>query len=214
MGSKGHQRNAERDIEAGLKMIRFLIGLSPREFEKYKLHKLHLVPRNSWNRLSEEEKERAFEMGIETRSDDYNTHTGKPVDEMPISAGSVQVSEDDESKEIASTPAHNMSSDERTWFVVRQVVDIIISSPNARLEAECFRLASGLGGFDNITESNIARKHGVTRAAVSKRCVRLTKILGIRPSQFMRPLEMREKYRKSRKKSLQMKNQKQKPCRS
>ena len=62
-------------------------------------------------------------------------------------------------------------------------------------------LVSGLlYGGDAMAE--IARRHGVTRAAVSKRCVELTELLGLRPSRAMRSLTARESYRDARIRSL------------
>lgn len=61
--------------------------------------------------------------------------------------------------------------------------------------------AAGLNnGGDSMAE--IARRHGVTRAAVSKRCVELTELLGLRPSRAMRSLTARESYRDARIRSL------------
>lgn len=186
-------------------MARFLLGLKPSQFERYKENDLHIIPRGSWNRLTEEEKAKARKIGIEARADDYQTHNGKPVDELPIAAqndGPDAVEEVEDSKGKAA-PIAEIAADERTWFVVRQILDIIIAAPNARLEAECFRISSGLGMLDSITEASVARKHGLTRAAISKRCVRQTKLIGIRPSQYMRSIPLRETYRKARIRSLE-----------
>ena len=44
----------------------------------------------------------------------------------------------------------------------------------------------------------IARRHGVTRAAVSKRCCELSELLDLRPSRAMRSLTARKRYRSAR----------------
>lgn len=44
----------------------------------------------------------------------------------------------------------------------------------------------------------IAQRHGVTRAAVSKRCVELTEKLGVMPSRAMRSLTARAAYAHAR----------------
>lgn len=192
-------------------MARHLLGLNKREFDKFRKSDLHIVPRSSWNRLTEEERKRARKIGIEARGDDYQTHAGAPIDELPIAdPEGPSIPEEplkpEEAAEPQEHPIASLPTDERTWYVVRQVLDLIIAAPNARLEAECFRISSGLGFLDEITEASIARKHGLTRAAVSKRCVRQTKLLGIRPSQYMRSMPLREKYRKARYRSLAKKN--------
>jgi hypothetical protein len=91
--------------------------------------------------------------------------------------------------------------DEAVRDAVRHVIAEILGHDNARLTAECFALVSGLlYGGDSMAE--IARRHGVTRAAVSKRCVELTELLGLRPSRAMRSLTARESYRDARIRSL------------
>jgi len=208
----GHHREAERDIQAGLEMARHLLGLSKREFDKYKVADLHIVPRAAWNRLTKDEKQAARRKGIAFKGDDYQTHSGISVEELPIADSQLdpeEIMESAEKIECGAKTAHpitELSADERTWYALRQVLDMIISAPNSRLEAECFRISSGLGELDDITEASIARKHGLTRAAISKRCVRQTKLLGLRPSQFMRSLNMREVYRKARNRSLKMRD--------
>jgi hypothetical protein len=49
---------------------------------------------------------------------------------------------------------------------------------------------------DSMTE--IAKRHGVTRAAVSKRCVELTRALNLNPSRAMRSVSARQSYRRAR----------------
>ena len=46
--------------------------------------------------------------------------------------------------------------------------------------------------------TEIAKRHGITRAAVSKRCVELTLALDLMPSRAMRSLNARHSYRQSR----------------
>jgi hypothetical protein len=57
--------------------------------------------------------------------------------------------------------------------------DIIdLSHDNARLTAECIALVSGLS-YTGSSMTEIAARHGITRAAVSKRCVELTELLDL-----------------------------------
>ena len=76
----------------------------------------------------------------------------------------------------------------------------IICHDNARLTAECIALVSGLA-YTGSSMTEIAKRHGVTRAAVSKRCVELTELLDLRPSRAMRSLTARKAYRSARIKS-------------
>jgi hypothetical protein len=96
--------------------------------------------------------------------------------------------------EIATTDA---SDAERIWDVVRRVVAEVISHDNARLTAECIALASGFS-YEGSSMTDIAKRHGITRAAISKRCVELTEMLDLRPSRAMRSLTARKSYRSAR----------------
>jgi hypothetical protein len=89
---------------------------------------------------------------------------------------------------------------EQIWDTVRRVLGEILCHHNARLTAECIALVSGLS-YTGSSMTEIAEKHGITRAAVSKRCVELTELLGIRPSRAMRSLTARNRYRDARLKS-------------
>ena len=80
---------------------------------------------------------------------------------------------------------------------VRRVLGEIIFHGNSRLTAECLAIVTGLN-FTGASMTEVARKHGVTRAAVSKRCVELTELLGLRPSRAMRPLTSRTASRSAR----------------
>ena len=68
---------------------------------------------------------------------------------------------------------------------------------NARLSLECLALVTGLT-YDGDSMTRIATKYGVTRAAVSKRCVELTQALNLNPSRAMRSRKARTSYRSSR----------------
>jgi hypothetical protein len=73
----------------------------------------------------------------------------------------------------------------------------MLMQSNASLSLDCLALVTGLAYFgDTMTE--IAKRHDVTRAAVSKRCVELTQSLNLKPSRAMRSLLARESYHKAR----------------
>jgi DNA polymerase-1 len=76
----------------------------------------------------------------------------------------------------------------------------IVSTVHDEVVVECIALVSGLN-YSGASMTQIAAKHGITRAAVSKRCVELTELLGIRPSRAMRSLTARKRYRDARLKS-------------
>ena len=95
------------------------------------------------------------------------------------------------------TAATGEPDDERIWDVVRRVLAEVISHDNARLTAECIALASGFS-YERSSMTDIAKRHGITRAAISKRCVELTEMLDLRPSRAMRSLTARKSYRSAR----------------
>jgi hypothetical protein len=83
--------------------------------------------------------------------------------------------------------------DEKLWDVMRRVLGELLSAPNRGLTLECFALVSGLS-YTGDSMTQIAQRHGVGRAAVSKRCVELTERLGLPPSRAMRSLTARRAY--------------------
>jgi hypothetical protein len=95
--------------------------------------------------------------------------------------------------ESADAPAVESGSDERLWDALRRLLGELLNQKNAALSIECLAVVSGIGFMgDSMTE--IAHRNGVTRAAVSKRCVELTQKLKLNPSRAMRSLTARISY--------------------
>jgi len=86
---------------------------------------------------------------------------------------------------------------EAAWSTARHVLGEVLNHNNARLTAECIALVSGLI-YSGDSMTAIAKRHGISRAAVSKRCVELTELLNLRPSRAMRSLTARNTYRSAR----------------
>ena len=85
-------------------------------------------------------------------------------------------------------------SSEALWDALRRLIGEILTLPNRSLTVECLAVVSGLSyAGDSMTD--IAKRHSVTRAAVSKRCVELTEKLSLMPSRAMRTLTARKSYR-------------------
>ncbi len=97
-------------------------------------------------------------------------------------------------------PAAAAPDHELVWAAVRRILGEVLQQGNPRLTVECLALVSGLA-YTGDSMSEIARRHGITRAAVSKRCVELTEQLDLRPSRAMRSLTARRRYRAARIKS-------------
>ena len=70
---------------------------------------------------------------------------------------------------------------------LRRLIGEMLMQSNASLSLECLALVTGLA-YDGGSMTEIAERHEVTRAAVSKRCVELTIALNLKPSRAMRSL--------------------------
>ena len=119
---------------------------------------------------------------------------GDAADSPLMSEGSDPALEPEADPPQASTAP---ADDDQVWDAVRRIMGEVISHDNARLTAECIALASGLA-YTGSSMTEIAERHGITRAAVSKRCVELTELLDLRPSRAMRSLTARKVYRNAR----------------
>ena len=81
--------------------------------------------------------------------------------------------------------------------VLRHLVADLVSEGNMRLTMECLALALGLSAYNGESMTEIAKRHGISRAAVSKRCVDITERLNLPPSRGMRSEMARKIYRRS-----------------
>lgn len=152
--------------------------------------------------LPPEERERLGELGLD-RASVPGAGTGAPSRDLAessmASCGPEEVAEVED--ELAPTDDADAADPERLHDLLRRLVGELIGQDNARLSLECLALVTGLVYCgDSMTE--IAKRHGVTRAAVSKRCVELTRALNLQPSRAMRSLPARQSYRRARLKHL------------
>ena len=85
--------------------------------------------------------------------------------------------------------------------ILRRLVGELIGQDNSNLSVHCLALVTGLT-YEGNSMTAIAEQHGVTRAAVSKRCVELTQALNLKPSRAMRSLKARHSYRRARNRHL------------
>ena len=119
-------------------------------------------------------------------------HTGKRLDvsDIPLAA------KEDGAQE--SGDIHGEQGCEPTWAALRFLIADLLADPNPALGIDCLALVSGVG-FMGESMSSIAKRHCVTRAAVSKRCVQLTQELRMMPARSMRSLTARNAYRTTQK---------------
>lgn len=117
---------------------------------------------------------------------------------------SVQPEESDEAVDDVEsnqgTPDH-----EDVLHFIRRLVGELLGQDNVRLSVECLALATGIS-YTGDSMTDIARRHGFTRAAVSKRCVEFTYALGLAPSRAMRSAKARQSYRRRRMDELNQQN--------
>ncbi len=81
--------------------------------------------------------------------------------------------------------------------ILRHLVADLIDEANMRLTVECLAISLGLSAYNGDSMTTIAKRCGVTRAAVSKRCVDITRRLKVLPSRAMRSVKARKVYRKA-----------------
>jgi hypothetical protein len=152
--------------------------------------------------LPPEERERLGELGLD-RASVPGAGTGAPTRDLAessmASCGPVEIVEAE--TEPGAAPSLDEPDPERLHDLLRRLVGELIGQDNARLSLECLALVTGLSYCgDSMTE--IAARHGVTRAAVSKRCVELSRALNLKPSRAMRSISARQSYRRARLKHL------------
>jgi predicted transcriptional regulator len=68
---------------------------------------------------------------------------------------------------------------------MRRVIGEILAQRNRSLAAEVLSLVTGVA-YLGASEAKIAKRFGITRAAVSKRAVELCERLGVQPSRAMK----------------------------
>ncbi len=157
--------------------------------------------------LPADELARLTALGLaEPLHDDHRASgTGLDDDIANSPAASVPAAEPDEPDDPQEAPEPSPHPEpspdtklpqEALWDALRRLVGEILVMPNRSLTVECLAVVSGLSYVgDSLTD--IARRHRVTRAAVSKRCVDLTERLSLPPSRAMRSLTARRSYREA-----------------
>lgn len=82
--------------------------------------------------------------------------------------------------------------DSPALVMARRLIGFMLADPSPALGIECLALVTNIG-YEGASMADIARRHKVTRAAVSKRCVELCESLGIPPTRAMRSEKCRKK---------------------
>ena len=82
----------------------------------------------------------------------------------------------------------------QTLRISQVILREIAFSQDPQLEAEIMALGAGVMLEDKATITKLARKHGLTKQAISKRMIRFCVDNGLPPSSYMRPERDRETY--------------------
>lgn len=140
----------------------------------------------------------------------HDDETVMSLTESPDIQPDDQVEEDDERAFAAAqsatsaipTPAADSSPSPGGYLAAGDILASfcarIRAHPNPLLafDAACF--ASGLMDIEGLSETALAKRHGVTRAAFSRLVVQWSQTFALPPSRGMRSKRARQSYRKSR----------------
>lgn len=87
----------------------------------------------------------------------------------------------------------------RAARLIEQFVLILDEARNVKMTLQCMKLTmpSGIGYLEGSSMAEVAAKFGVTKAAISKQCLRLIEELNLPPSRHMRSEQARELARKT-----------------
>lgn len=156
--------------------------------------------------LSREERRLAKEMGLE----EAYLPCGSGGATKDAAESSRARCEDTLNDEAPIAHARTNVDDETMHELLRTLVGEVMMQENSRLSLECISLITGLA-YCGDSMTSIAKRHNVTRAAVSKRCLELTLGLNLNPSRAMRSLLAREHYFLARHDHLKTRHQRHKP---
>ena len=147
--------------------------------------------------LTPEERHQLADLGLE-KPQMADTNAGGFCNAAELAACAVMPEDVDHRDEVRESEVYPQFADsEAAHDLLRLLIGELLSQDNARLSVECLALVPGLA-YDGDSMTDIAKRHSITRAAVSKRCVEFTHALRLDPCRAMRSLKARESYRNSR----------------
>ena len=144
----------------------------------------------AWKNFTARQRKQLEKAGITgPEAPSYQTH--KHDDDSLLARAAEPVTDDSSASEISPD----------VMDVLRRILGELMAQDNIRLTLECLALVTGLS-YSGSSMTEIAKRHGVTRAAVSKRCVDITNALGLPPSRAMRALTARSSYERRQRRVL------------
>jgi hypothetical protein len=161
-----HQRQAEADQEYEREYIAWTASMTPQEREQ--LAALGLDSPEIPKRSA----------GIGVSRDAAEQSAAQTLDEIAAPDADEGITE----------------ADLRTCEVIQKLIGELIVDRNPALAVECLALTTGIA-YEGNSMIAIAKRHGLTRAAVSKRCVELAERLGVKNLRPMKSESARQIYR-------------------
>jgi hypothetical protein len=161
-----HQRQAEADQEYQQAYTEWIASMTPQEREQLAAQGLD----------SPEIPKRSAGIGLSC--DAAEQSAAQSLDEIPEPDPDPSVTE----------------ADLRVCEVIQKLIGELIVDKNPRLAIEVLALVSGIA-YEGSSMIAIAKRHGLTRAAVSKRCIELSERLGVKNPRPMKTERAREIYR-------------------
>ena len=161
-----HQRQAEADQEYEREYIAWTASMTPQEREQ--LAALGLDSPEIPKRSA----------GIGVSRDAAEQSAAQTLDEIAAPDADEGITE----------------ADLRTCEVIQKLIGELIVDRNPALAIECLALTTGIA-YEGNSMIAIAKRHGLTRAAVSKRCIELSERLGVKNLRPMKTERAREIYR-------------------
>jgi hypothetical protein len=142
-------------------------------------------------KMSPSQRRKLEEQGLaEPRIDRLRTSAGNDIEDLPL-ASPPNEAQSEERLDVGPRVLQGQAGD--VLEVLRRLLGELMAQSNMRLTVECLALVTGLS-YSGNSMSEIAKRHRVTRAAVSKRCIAITEALGLPPSRAMRALTARSAY--------------------
>lgn len=138
----------------------------------------------AWEGLSARERKQLEKAGI--TGPELPVYKTSKQDEDVI-LGKSSPASDSETSDLGSDIEYDLMD------VLRRILGELMAQSNIRLTLECLALVTGLS-YEGSSMTDIAKRYGITRAAVSKRCIEITDALGLPPSRAMRALTARREY--------------------
>ena len=138
--------------------------------------------------LPEDERQQLASLGLENPScPGYSSGVGINGD-----AADDAIAEEIVAPDTDADRDWRVAADLRTAEVVGKLISELLAN-DATLATECLALVSGIA-YTGASENAIAKRYGVSRAAVSKRCIELAERLGVKNFRAMKSDLAREVY--------------------